>query len=205
MGTGVIRVGCGMLALVLAATMALGGCALGTRYAHLRYPPRSDGAATAAASPASVRATEILVLPLDDQRPDRDRVGAVRNGLGLATADIVTTDNLPNWIRAALRAELARAGYRVTDRAGAAPAARLSCAVAAVWTDAYFTYDGRIELAIRLEHGGREVLAKRYLGRGSAGVNWAATEEAYSESLALALADALTQLAADVGRALPAP
>jgi len=44
-----------------------------------------------------------------------------------------------------------------------------------------------------------------YSGEGSAGLAWAATEESYAQSLALALAAAIRQLIADLDNSLATP
>jgi hypothetical protein len=67
-----------------------------------------------------------------------------------------------------------------------------------VYADAYFSYGGEVELLVHLTEGSRELFRHRYVGHGSGGVNWSATATSYARALALALADALRQVVADV-------
>jgi hypothetical protein len=69
----------------------------------------------------------------------------------------------------------------------------------------YFDYMGQVSLLARVSRAGKEVLNKHYTGEGSAGVAWAATEESYAQSLALALASAINQFLSDLDKRLTAP
>ncbi len=202
-----------VLVLTLLATPLLGGCAFGARQASLRYPPQAESGGTAVAAaqaaPATAAPTKaaVVVAAFTDTRKDKGQVGSVRNGFGMPTAQILTSDSVPQWVDSAVRTELTRGGYRVVD--GAAPATGavsvLSGDITNVWADAYFSYNAEVDLALRLRRDDRELLAKTYIGQGSAGTNWGATAAAYSQSLSLALADALRQLMADVDKALSSP
>lgn len=196
------------LALLLASTLLLGGCAFGVRNATLRYPPAPEAGVVPAARAAEVapRKGEIALLPIKDARTDKSKLGTVRNGFGMKTADVVTADDIPLWLTGALRTELARAGYQVKD-AGTETAGGTTLAgdLNHLWCDAYFTYLGEITLAVRLRRDGRELLAKEYQGSGGAGMNWVASAEAYGQTLAIALADALRRLVADVDKVLSSP
>ena len=191
------------LMLVWAAT--LGGCAFGTRNATLRYPPAAQP--NAATAPDAVTAPapskgEIAVTPFADMRGDKTQVGSVRNGFGMPTAKVVTSDNVPGWVNDAIRKELTSAGYRVVDKTSDSPTAlSLSGEITSVWCDAYFVYNGEIGLTVRLRRGRDELLARSYEGYGGAGVSWAATAEAYVQTLSIALADALKKLLVDIDRA----
>lgn len=192
----------GAWALPLVLGVALGGCAFGARQASLRYPPAAEapaGPVAAAATGAGTRG-EIVLGTFADARTDAKRVGSVRNGFGMPTADVVTSDNIPNWLRDALRTELSAAGYQVVERADAAPV--LSGRLTQLWCDAYFTYSGEVALDVRLAQGEKVLLERNIEGRGGAGMNWAATAEAYGQTLSLALADALRKLVAQVDGAL---
>lgn len=201
------------LMLALALVSPLGGCAFGARQASLLYPPQAQtdaapvGTARAAPAPAAATKAAVVVAAFTDVRKDKTQVGSVRNGFGMPTAQIVTSDSLPLWVAGAVRTELARGGYRVVD-AGVpvnGPAGTLTGEITNVWADAYFSYNAQVELAVNLRRDDRELLARSYTGQGSAGTNWGATAAAYSQSLALALADAMRQLMADIDKALSAP
>ncbi len=194
-----------LVVLLLGATLILGGCALGARNATLSYPPAGTAPAARAAAIAPAKGP-IALAPIQDVRSDKKKVGTVRNGFGMQTAEVVTSDDIPRWIHGAVRSELAAAGYQVTP-AGADPArgTTLSGDPSHLWCDAYFTYQGEVTLSVRLQRDGRELLARQYQGSGGAGMNWVASAEAYGQTLAIALADALRQLVADVDKALAAP
>lgn len=189
------------LLLLLGCTLVLGGCAFGARNATLSYPPAAPAGAVSAPGKGA-----IALAPIQDVRSDKKKVGTVRNGFGMQTAEVVTADDIPKWIDGALRTELAAAGYQVVSAAGdPARGTTLSGDLSHLWCDAYFSYQGEVTLAVRLRRDGRELLAKQYQGSGGAGMNWVASAEAYGQTLAVALADALRQLVADVDKALAAP
>lgn len=193
-------------AILVAFTLTLGGCAFGTREAVMRYPPRDEiglvPAAQAAAAPGS-RNTAIVLAGFQDLRQDKRLVGAVRNGFGMVTADVIVMNSVPEWVTEAAATELRNAGYTVSPKTeGQQTAAVLSGDILNVFCDAFFTYDGQISLNVTLRRNGSDLLSKTYLGKGTSGMNWAATSEGYAESLALALSDALKQMTADVNARL---
>ena len=183
----------------------LGGCALTTRNATLIYPPASPEAAVAvaqAATPAAPSSITIAVLPFVDRRSDTTKVGDVRNTFGMKLAPIRTVNSVPVWVRDALALELNNAGYNAaTSTTVPDSSLAIEGEVLKAHTDAYLSYGGEVELLIRLTKGGRELMQHSYAGKGSAGTNWGATAKSYAQSLALALADALRQIVADVGKA----
>jgi hypothetical protein len=196
------------LSLLLVLAVGMGGCAFGARRATLHYPPAAEpGAGTARAAPAAAASkAEIALAPFADGRTDKKQVGSVRNGFGMPTADVVTNDSVPDWVTGAVRTELTKAGYRVIDNNGDAPTTpTLAGDITNVWCDAYFTYLGEVNLNVRLRRGSQDLLNKSYMGHGGAGMNWGATAEAYGQTLAIALADALMQLVIDLDKALAAP
>ncbi len=195
--------------LLIAATVVLEGCAFGARNATLRYPPQAEPSggpvARAATAPAGQKG-QIALAAFSDARTDKKLVGAVRNGFGMRTAEVVSADSVPTWVTGALKTELTASGYQVTDKVDESGAGTsLGGDVTLVWCDAYFTYSGEVALSIRLRRDGRDVLSRSYTGQGSAGMNWAATAEAYGQTLSIALADALRQLMPDLDKALQAP
>lgn len=191
----------------LALSAALGGgtlagCALSTRNATLIYPPETAQSAVpvaqATTSPVP-QSIAIAVLPFVDRRDDTTKVGNVRNALGMKLAPIRTVNSVPVWVRNALALELTNAGYDA-DTSAAFPDSSLAIGgdVLKVHADAYFTYGGEVDLLVHLTKGGRELIRHRYVGHGSGGVSWSATAKSYAQALALALADALRQVVADV-------
>ena len=197
-------------ALALSAALGTGtlaGCAVTTRNATLIYPPKAAESmvtvaqATTSPVPRSVR---IAVLPFADRRNDTTKVGNVRNTLGMKLAPIRTVNSVPGWVRDALVLELTNAGY-AADTSAASPDSSLAIGgdVLKVHADAYLTYGGEVELLVHLTKAGRELIQHRYVGHGSGGVSWSATAKSYAQALALALADALKQVVADVTTAKP--
>jgi hypothetical protein len=187
--------------------LALSACAFGTRQPTLVYPPASEAGASATASAAaSPKRLSILVQPFVDARKDRSKVGTVRNGLGMPTADVVPTNNVADWFNSALRTELQKSGFTVLAAPDAGKTfAVLSGQIRNVWADMYFNYNGEIAFDAQVKQGGRDMLARHYEGNGSAGVAWGATAESYAQTLAIALANTLKSLIADLDSTAAAP
>jgi len=187
----------------------LGGCAFSTRNATLIYPPASSQGAVAtaqAATPPAPSGITIAVLPFVDRRSDTTKVGQVRNTFGMKLAPIRTVNSVSVWVRDALALELRNAGYNAaTSTTVPDSSLAIEGEILKAQADAYFTYGGEVELLVRLTKGGRELNRHSYAGNGSAGTSWSGTAKSYAQSLALALADALRQIVADVGRATTSP
>lgn len=188
--------------LVTAAVLALSGCAFGTRHAELSYPPHehADGKvlSVAHADPAMPGCCDVL-LTVRDMRAKTDRVGNVRNGFGMDTADVVTDADVRAWVENAFRHDLEQAGYVVRPTgAEAQDAVRLDADITKVHCDAYLTYDGNVAMSVTLAQPDTERFERHYEGSGSAGVSWAATSKSYGESLSLALQDAIAQVMTDL-------
>jgi len=194
--------------LALSATLTvgtLGGCATTTRNATLIYPPipaSQDVAVAQAATPPIPKAITIGVPTLLDRRPDTTKVGNVRNGFGMKLAPIRTASAVSPWVRHALVVELGKAGYVADTTAPRTDSSwTIQGEILKVEADAYLSYGGEVALLIHLTHGDRELINQFYVGKGTGGTNWGATATSYAQALALALADALRQVVADVERA----
>ena len=192
------------LSVVIGGGM-LGGCALTTRNATLIYPPASSEPVVPvaqAATPPAPKQITISVLPFADRRADTTKVGDVRNAVGMKLAPVRAVNSVPVWVRDALALELRNAGYN-TDTSTPAPDSSLAITgeVLKAQADAYLSYGAEVDLLIHLKKGGRELIGHSYAGHGSGGTNWTATAKSFAEALALALADALRQIVADVDRA----
>jgi hypothetical protein len=179
----------------------LSGCAFGDRQADMAYPPApEESSMAAAAAPASTPRGAIYVGAFEDIRLDKTIVGNVRNGFGMKTAKVIPQRDVTVWVRDALVYELEAAGYTVVDGAAAPTGtAVLSGDILRAYCDVYFTYDGLVILRIEARNNGRALLNQSYSGTGSTGLNWAATGDSFSESLALALQAALQEFLADLG------
>lgn len=190
--------------LVVTALTSLSGCAFGTRHAELNYPPSKGGAeviATAEASVVPAAAGIDVILAVSDMRASKERIGNVRNGFGMDTANVVTEADIRAWVEGAFTRELTDAGYVVIPAgSGTGPetAITLDAEVTKVYCDAYLTYDGEVLMTVTLARQGAPAHVKAYEGSGSVGLSWAATAKSYGESLSLALQDGIRQVMADL-------
>jgi len=187
--------------LVVSATLLafLGSaCAFGDRHVRLEYPPPGAGAVVAVPASAPLGARTVHLGVFVDQRAERGRVGEVRNGWGMHTADVLAENDVGDWVRAALHQELERAGLRVVDDCPAAGGLEVRGEVLRVHCDAYMSYEGEVQVSAELMRDGKVLARYPASGKGSAGTNWGATEKGYAESLALALQAAARSLASEV-------
>ena len=198
-------------ALSVLSLIFLAGCVLGERQPTLHYPPKAEPgvvpAARAATSPAP-RSVQIVLKPFADQRSDKRSVGTTRNAFGMKMADVIPTNSVPAWVMQALKTELQKEGYVVLAEGGESPgpaSAIVSGEILNVYCDMYFNYTGQVSLVAKVTRAGRDILTKHYSGEGSAGLAWAATEDSYAQSLALALSAALRQFLPDLRNSLAAP
>lgn len=179
---------------MLTVVSLLSGCAFGTREVSLTYPPSvsENGIKEAQASAQSEKNDiKVIIAKLEDKRTVTHRIGNVRNGFGMDTADVVAKNDVRNWVDNALEWELKNAGYSVvrSESSGdnAESAVMVSGEINQIYCDVYFTYDGKATVILKAMKNGEAVVNETYTGSGSAGMNWAATEDAYGESLANAL------------------
>jgi hypothetical protein len=196
----------GFFASSLMSLLVLGGCAFGTRTVVLSYPPEEtvDGFIDSAyAEEIGEAVPRTIVLSVFDRRSEGHRIGNVRNAFGMDTADVVTRDDVTDWVARALEKELVSVGHSVIRSGEALPgenAIGLRADILTVYCDVYLTYDGEVSLMVTLEDKERGSISKQLAGEGSVGLNWAATAESYGESLALALQDAISKLLLEVAR-----
>jgi hypothetical protein len=192
------------LLALLSAPLFFSGCAFTDRRVNLVYPPaNAAGAQSASVSAPGKDQRSVVLLAFIDQRQQKDRVGEVRNGFGMHTADVLAANNVAEWVTNAVKLELEKAGFAVTIRNARSDApedAVLSGEVIKVHCGAYFKYGGEVELAVRLEHRGRTLIQKNYLGKGSAGTNWTGTSKSYGVALSEALQNAIQNLVAELQR-----
>jgi hypothetical protein len=196
-------VGLGFLAFVPS------GCAFGTRRATLQSPSLagSPGLGVSSAEAAALPSArgKIVLVAFADQRSNKQSIGEVRNGWGMHTADVVPDRDIGNWITQSVKTALEQDGFQVleADRSAASASTPvLSGDVLTVYCTAFFSYEGEVSFFVRIGKDGQQVLNNRYTGKGSAGLNLAATGSGYAQSLELALKDSLTHLMADLNVAL---
>ena len=190
---------------LVAATAS--GCAFGDRHVVLQYPPPSGGAPPLARAPRP--GITIVVHHFTDSRP-RTPIGEVSNGFGMHTADVLAESDVTAWVAQAIAHDLTAAGYTVrwASQDAAGEPVQMSGQVLDAYCKAYFSYDADVSFSVQVSIDGKPVLTQLVVGRGGAGVNMAATESGYGESLAIALRDAVAHLAANLQaavRTMPPP
>ena len=170
--------------------------------------PREEKAAAGETAEKGIAEASMTRFPVtairtvSDLRVDKQHVGEVRNGFGMHTADVHTKSDCSTWIRKALTTELRRAGFVVTDDPSRAELL-VDAEVVSVHCTATFSYSGDIILNATATRDGTQVAGRRYAGSGSAGVNWSATENAFAETLDLALQDAVLQFVREIRTGKP--
>jgi hypothetical protein len=184
------------LSLVVAGAS---GCAFGDRQVALQYPPPADAAPAPAVARAPQRDITIVLARFSDDRTEKT-IGEVRNGWGMHTADVLTDTDVTTWIARAIARDLKAAGYTVRKATAetAGERVQISGQVLTTYCRALMAYEGEVSFFVQVSVDGEPVLNKRFAGRGSSGVNWAATGDAYGESLAIALREAVAQLSKEL-------
>lgn len=197
--------------LFVAVTLLLTGCAFGTRYPTLIYPPTDHAGVVASAQAVSAPSlihprARIVLNPFIDERSDKKLVGTVRNAYGMRTADVIPKNSVPDWVAQALAQELSQDGYDVVFGNGKTveepDVVTVDGQILNVFCDMYFSYTGKVSLLVHVARGGTDLFNRVYTGEGSAGLAFAMTEESYAQSLALALQDVLRQFLADLDASL---
>jgi hypothetical protein len=184
---------------------SLCSCAFGNRHVTLIYPPEKQpdttGTKVAEAAPIPVNGKSIRLTQFVDQRSNKSAVGEVRNGWGMHTADVVVENDVSDWLTNAVKMELEKAGYKVTGGSNynqPPTDIELGGEILNVYCTALMTYEGEVSFFAQIQKDGKQLLRKRYTGKGSAGLNWAAASSSYGSSLAEALSVAIKELIADV-------
>lgn len=183
----------------LLALPFLAGCAFVDREAELKYsaPPREVAAPAAESMPRTTVAVQVVA----DRRKETAEVGDIRNGFGMRTAAVKSKGDPVAWVREAVVTEFGRAGFQVVE-AGRSSELVVDVQLQTMHCEAFTSYEGDVCLAAKAMHHGRVVVDGVYNGKGSAGVNWSATDESFAETLDLSLQDALLQFTADVRKAM---
>ncbi|MFT3831179.1 MAG: hypothetical protein QM691_15895 [Opitutaceae bacterium] len=175
------------LTATLLGTLLLAGCEPGP------LPVRLETRA-APLGPAALERTELTLLPVLDERPDKDSLSSDGTQLGGA---VVTRDSLTAWIEAELRRQL---GGRYRCVAGAAPSAQgLTVRVRVVNCYAR-SIRGQVsaQVVIQVEWMERAEVRQRETVRGQrVGAIWWSAQPEVGSALRCALEHAVSQL---VGR-----
>jgi hypothetical protein len=184
---------------------SLCSCAFGNRHVTLNYPPEKQSeSAVAEAAPVPVNGKSIILMQFVDQRSNKSVIGEVRNGWGMRTADVVVENDVSSWLTNAVRLELEKLGYKVTLGSNSDLSSNivLGGEVLHVYCTAMMTYEGEVSFFAMLQKDGKELLRKRYTGKGSAGLNWSAASTSYGSSLSEALSIAIKDLVVDVNNTI---
>lgn len=188
------------------------GCAFGNRHVTLTYPRQhaAGGQLTAVAEAAPLPAgpqENLILVTFLDQRPNRSAVGAVHNGFGMHTADVLAQNNVADWVAGAVALELGKAGFAVSQAKDIPASPSLPVVtgeILKVYCSAYMRYESDVSFEVRVESNGKEILHKTYQGQIDSMTNWGASAKSYGQALSLALETAAQSFAAELRRDLRA-
>ena len=151
-----------LLALLVGLGLAAGGCAFTDATIKVAYAEPSRGALGA------VPPRRVELGPIQDKRPETDKIGYKRNGFNQKTAKIQTTKPVPEIVREALAAELTKNGHVV---GGPDSELVLSADITEFWLDisvGMFTLDfvgaTGLELRVTPRAGEGAPVARQYRG-----------------------------------------
>jgi len=103
----------------------------------------------------------LCVSTFEDARADKKYIGEVRDLFGIPVGEITTEDNVPNWIRNALKMELTNAGYSILD-ASSADNYLIEGKIIKAFTKVRFEHRGYMTLEISLKKGDELLFQKTY-------------------------------------------
>lgn len=181
------------LSCLLLVLNFLSGCAFGERQATLVYPPETEnGQPINQLQISSPKKVQVILGEFEDNRTDKTRVGTVRNGLGMETADVVTSNSVSGWVMDAVREELKNNGYTIINSSDQSDTSvKISGEVLNVFCDMYLNYSGEVSIYMNVSKNEEKLFHKLYSGEGSAGIAMAGTGTSFSKSLSLALSSLL--------------
>jgi hypothetical protein len=168
------------------------GCAFGNRKIDLVYPPKDYAQYKPDPDLSHKMGFKKIGLVVADERSgDKKFLGEVRNGFYMHTADVVTEASVQAWVEKAFTQELERSGFSVVKTSEAQSI--LKVAIDEVHCNAYWGYSANVNLRLNFTKGPKVGQVSKIESFGSDGMNWAATDGGYQESLSKALADAYYQ------------
>jgi hypothetical protein len=181
------------------------GCAFGNRHVTLAYPPqqaKAGGQPTALAAPRPPAGKKVVLVVLLDQRSTKQAVGSVHNGFGMRTADVIAVNNVADWVTSAIKLELEKAGFEVVSGFARNGEPVVTGEVIKVYCEAWTKYEAEVVFDVRVLRGDKEFLKKSYTGKNDSTMNWGASSKSYGQALAVALANAAGNFAAEMRRDL---
>ena len=178
-----------LLEVMVLASMSVAGCAFGTRRVDLRPVVVDSG--------GDYHHGEIYLGQPQDYRVERTSVGCVRNGWGMRTAEVESTNNVASWAQDSVAGSLRACGYTVhTDGDHTempASAVTIVLGVDKVFCETYWKYRAEVSLVAEVRRGAD--LTERFSTKGQASAtNWASTSGGYQDSLQAAMRDCLDKL-----------
>lgn len=172
---------------IFSILFVISGCAFGTRRPTLTYTP--------ALSVASTKNISIKVMPFEDRRHNKEEIGYVRNTYGMRCAKVISTNDVSEWITAALKAELRNAGYALSDDAQNV----VSGDIIEVFCDIFLAYEGKVMVRIILKNGEEVILDKNYSAKEEE-MNWAARATTITKVLEKTLQNIMRQVVFDINK-----
>lgn len=147
--------------LIVALTaMAAQACALVDNEVQLEYQ------AVAGLTSSSGNARVIFLSLIEDSRPDKSRVGVIRNGYGMETAKVLSKDDASVWVSNTLKGNLEQVGYTVravdADFVPSANQLHLSGQLIKTYSDPQIGF-----LSITMRGDVQATMQAEYLGRRS--------------------------------------
>lgn len=103
----------------------------------------------------------LCVNTFEDVRSDKKYIGEIRDLFGIPVGEITTEDNVPNWIRNALKLELTNAGYSILD-ASTTDNYLIEGKIIKVFTKGRFGHRGYMTVEISLKKGDEVLFQKTY-------------------------------------------
>lgn len=113
----------------------------------------------------------LQIEEFEDGRSEGQEIGKLKNLYGITVIKVTTGEDIPSWIREALRIELANAGYS-TIEFGHSDGYRIEGKVNKVFADAYFNINGCVSVEISLKKGEEILFHKDYEFRNDQSVKF---------------------------------
>jgi len=140
----------------LAFLLLLGACSFGDRRVHLRLD-RPLG------EPELPRGISIILEKPEDGRPEpHSVVGDVRSGVGVKTAELITDENVSDWVRETMARELRQAGFLTIAAVNPGRALRMSTTIRVLSCREGIGFSAKAALEIRLHADFGTILEKTY-------------------------------------------
>lgn len=147
------------LLMVVLLAISAQACALIDNEVQLEYQ------SVAGLTPNPNNTRVVFLSLLEDSRPDKSRLGVIRNAYGMETAKVLSKDDARIWVSNTLKGNLEQAGYTVRAVDGAfVPSAnqfRLSGELIKAYSDpqmGFFTITmrGDVQATMQAEYQGRQ-------------------------------------------------